>query len=79
MARTKKKAKIRFVKPPKGRKTMEWSAYQRLMPAKKDKIKECLDIGGTRRYWMGFGLVDEGPVQGDEIIITENGLMAVVE
>lgn len=79
MTARKKKLKIRFVPPPKGRKTMEWSKYKSLSLAKKDKIKECLDIGGTRRYWMGFGLVDEGPVQGDEIIITEDGLMAVVE
>jgi hypothetical protein len=28
------------------------------------------EIGGQRKRWVGFGLVDEGPAEGSETVIT---------
>ena len=53
----------------RGRKTMSWGEFQRLCVVNSDKIPMA-EIGGQRKRWVGFGLVDEGPAEGNEVLIT---------
>lgn len=53
----------------RGRKTMPWSEFQRLCVVNSSKVP-VVEIGGRRRRWVGIGLVDEGPAEGNEVVIT---------
>lgn len=53
----------------KGRKTMTFEKFKRLCIVNSPKVP-LAEIGGTRRRWVGFGLVEEGPAEGNEVVIT---------
>jgi len=55
--------------------TYEFSKIQRMMPESLDKLPWPAEAKGHRLNWVGIGIVNEGPAQGDEtmkIIDTEN-------
>jgi hypothetical protein len=73
----KRKDKISYRPPPKGRKTIEFSKLQRLSVTNSDKLPDTVDICGRRRHWVGIGWVEEGPALGNEVIVVQDGLVPV--
>lgn len=59
-------------KKAKPRKTMSWSEFQRLCFCNSAKIKGYYEICGRRKQWVGFGVIDLGPAEGDEVLIVED-------
>lgn len=74
---SKTRDEILYVDPPPGRETLEFSKLRTMMPEACDRIGKRIDVAGVRKNWVGIGWTDEGPAQGDEIIIVENGKMPV--
>lgn len=48
---------------------MSFHELQRLCMCNSAKVP-VVEIGGLRRRWVGIGLVEEGPAQGNEVLIT---------
>ena len=59
-------------RPAKAKKqrTMPWCEFQRLCVVNSPKVP-LAEINGHRWRWVGIGLVDEGLVEGGEVLITE--------
>ena len=74
---SKTRIEILYVDPPPGRETLEFSKLRTMMPEACDRIGKRIDVAGIRKNWVGIGWVEEGPAQGDEIIIVENGKMPI--
>jgi len=54
----------------KGRKTMTFDEYRRLCICNSNKVPQHVEIGGQRKWWTGIGVVDLGPAEGNEVLIT---------
>lgn len=52
-----------------GRKTMTFHELQRLCMCNSSKVP-VVEIGGLRRKWVGIGLIEDGPAEGNEVLIT---------
>lgn len=61
------------VKRIKGRDTLEFSDLQRLSFCNSEILARAVEIRGERHQWVGIGFVNEGELQGDEILIVEEG------
>lgn len=53
----------------RGRKTMSFGEFKRLCAVNSNKVP-VVEIGGRRNRWMGFGVCDDGPATGKEVLIT---------
>ncbi len=67
----KKKSKNKATGKPK-RKTMNLSELTRLCVVNSDKIPKRVEINGRRMHWVGIGMVDEGPAEGNEVVIIDD-------
>lgn len=55
-------------------KTIEFEDFKRASVTHDlDNCKRCFNIAGRRHEWVGFGIIDVGEAQENDIVVVENG------
>lgn len=66
-------AGLKFINPPQGRKTIEYSELWKRSFCNSKTVP--VSLCGRRMEYVGIGWIDAGPERGDEPVVVENGKM----